>query len=111
MRADVMVIADNGNWKVGEPTLSQTLRGHGKLTVTLRTLAGALHSGHFGGAAPDALLALTPADRDAARRRRQRRRRGPRRTATGTARTWPEADFRRQAGVLDGVRAGRRPAR
>ena len=39
MRADVMVIADNGNWKVGEPTLSQTLRGHGKLTVTLRTLA------------------------------------------------------------------------
>jgi len=59
LRADVMVIADNGNWKVGEPTLSQTLRGHGKLTVTLRTLTGALHSGHFGGAAPDALLALT----------------------------------------------------
>ena len=41
MRADVMVIADNGNWKVGEPTLSLSLRGHGKLTVTLRTLAGA----------------------------------------------------------------------
>ena len=59
MRADVMVIADSGNWKVGEPTLSQTLRGHGKLTVTLRTLSGALHSGQFGGAAPDALLALT----------------------------------------------------
>ena len=58
LRADVMVIADNGNWKVGEPTLSQTLRGHGKLVVTLRTLSGALHSGHFGGAAPDALLAL-----------------------------------------------------
>ncbi|HEY6888915.1 MAG TPA: M20/M25/M40 family metallo-hydrolase, partial [Solirubrobacter sp.] len=54
LRADVMVIADNGNWKVGEPTLSQTLRGHGKLIVTLRTLNGALHSGHFGGAAPDA---------------------------------------------------------
>ena len=32
MRADVIVVADNGNWKVGEPTLSLTLRGHGKLT-------------------------------------------------------------------------------
>jgi acetylornithine deacetylase/succinyl-diaminopimelate desuccinylase-like protein len=102
MRADVMVIADNGNWRVGEPTLSQTLRGHGKLTVTLRTLANALHSGHFGGAAPDALLALTRLiatlhDDDG-------------RVAVeglqdsdwdGTE--WPEEDFRRQAGVLDGV--------
>ena len=59
LRADVMVIADGGNWKLGEPTLCTTLRGHGKLTVTLRTLEGALHSGQFGGAAPDALLALT----------------------------------------------------
>ncbi len=59
MRADVMVIADGGNWRLGEPTLCETLRGHGKLTVTLRTLEGALHSGQFGGAAPDALLALT----------------------------------------------------
>ena len=73
MRADVMVIADNGNWKVGEPTLSLSLRGHGKLTVTLRTLKGALHSGHFGGAAPDALLALTPPDRQPPRRRGQPR--------------------------------------
>src|SRR4051794_13275396 len=59
LRADVMVIADGGNWKLGEPTLYTTLRGHGKLTVTLRTLQNALHSGQFGGAAPDALLALT----------------------------------------------------
>src|SRR4051794_32998115 len=59
MRADVMVIADGGNWRLGEPTLCESLRGHGKLTVTLRTLENALHSGQFGGAAPDALLALT----------------------------------------------------
>ena len=69
MRADVMVIADGGNWRLGEPTLCETLRGHGKLTVTLRTLDGALHSGQFGGAAPDALLALDAAAGDAARRR------------------------------------------
>ena len=102
MRADVMVIADNGNWKVGEPTLSQTLRGHGKLTVTLRTLAGALHSGHFGGAAPDALLALTRLiatlhddDGSVAVEGLQ--------DGDWDGAEWPEADFRRQAGVLDGV--------
>src|SRR4051794_38490042 len=38
LRADVMVIADDGNWKLGEPTLCTTLRGHGKLVVTLSTL-------------------------------------------------------------------------
>ena len=102
MRADVMVIADNGNWRVGEPTLSLTLRGHGKLTVTLRTLAGALHSGHFGGAAPDALLALTRLiatlhddDGDVAVEGLQ--------DGDWDGAEWPEADFRRQAGVLDGV--------
>ena len=103
MRADVMVIADNGNWKVGEPTLSQTLRGHGKLTVTLRTLSTALHSGHFGGAAPDALLALTRLiatlhhdDGSVAVEGLQ--------DGDWDGAEWPEADFRRQAGVLDGVR-------
>lgn len=103
MRADVMVIADSGNWKVGEPTLSQTLRGHGKLTVTLRTLAGALHSGNFGGAAPDALLALTRLiatlhhdDGSVAVDGLQ--------DGGWDGADWPEADFRRQAGVLDGVR-------
>jgi acetylornithine deacetylase/succinyl-diaminopimelate desuccinylase-like protein len=102
LRADLFVVADGGNWKLGEPTLCETLRGHGKLTVTLRTLENALHSGQFGGAAPDAVLALTrmlaslhdddgvvaveglfEADWDGA--------------------GLPEADFRRQAGVLEGV--------
>jgi acetylornithine deacetylase/succinyl-diaminopimelate desuccinylase-like protein len=102
LRADVMVIADNGNWKVGEPTLSQTLRGHGKLTVTLRTLSGALHSGHFGGAAPDALLALarliaTLHDEDGSVAVEGLQ------DGEWDGAEWPEPEFRRQAGVLDGV--------
>ncbi len=102
LRADVMVIADNGNWKVGEPTLSQTLRGHGKLVVTLRTLDGALHSGHFGGAAPDALLALnrliaTLHDDDGSVAVQGLQ------DGDWDGAEWPEADFRRQAGVIDGV--------
>jgi acetylornithine deacetylase/succinyl-diaminopimelate desuccinylase-like protein len=102
LRADVMVIADNGNWKAGEPTLSTTLRGHGKLTVTLRTLSGALHSGHFGGAAPDALLALnrliaTLHDDDGSVAVEGLQ------DGEWDGAEWPEAEFRRQAGVLDGV--------
>ena len=102
LRADVIVICDGGNWRIGEPTLCRSLRGHGKLTIELRTLAGALHSGQFGGAAPDALLALLRTlaalhDEHGAV------------AVTGLQEgSWPgtdlpETDFRRQAEVLDGV--------
>lgn len=100
MRADVLVIADTGNWRVGEPTLAQTLRGHGKLTVTLSTLEGALHSGQFGGAAPDALLALS---RLIASLHHDD---GSVAVEGLTDQDWEGADwpdFRSQAGVLDGV--------
>lgn len=102
VRADVMVICDDGNWKLGEPTLYESLRGHGKLTLELRTLETALHSGQFGGAAPDALLALlrllaTLHGDD-----------GSIAVAGLPDSSWhgagvPEDDFRRQARVLDGV--------
>lgn len=102
MRADVLVIADGGNWKLGEPTLCTTLRGHGKLTVTLRTLANALHSGMFGGAAPDALLALTRLVASLHHDDGTVAVEGLFEGEWGGAEL-PEADFRRQAGVLDGV--------
>jgi acetylornithine deacetylase/succinyl-diaminopimelate desuccinylase-like protein len=57
-RADAMVIADMGSVRPGVPTLTVALRGMANVTVELRTLAGAKHSGQFGGAAPDALIAL-----------------------------------------------------
>lgn len=56
--ADVMVIADTGNVEAGTPTVTTSLRGTGSVLVTVRTLEGPLHSGSFGGAAPDALAAL-----------------------------------------------------
>ncbi|HEX6389147.1 MAG TPA: dipeptidase [Solirubrobacteraceae bacterium] len=57
--ADLVVVADAGNWKVGEPTLTTTLRGLVSVDVTVSTLRGPVHSGLFGGAVPDALIALT----------------------------------------------------
>jgi len=56
--ADAMVIADMGSLRPGVPTLTIALRGMALVTVEARTLAGPKHSGQFGGAAPDALLAL-----------------------------------------------------
>lgn len=57
-QADAMLIADMGNLVVGEPVLSTALRGHVKAIVEVATLADPVHSGLFGGAAPDALMAL-----------------------------------------------------
>ena len=57
--ADVVVIADTGNVRLGVPTLTTTLRGIVVVDVTLRTLAKEIHSGMYGGPAPDAFMALT----------------------------------------------------
>ncbi|MFJ9720954.1 dipeptidase [Streptomyces sp. NPDC101213] len=58
LAADTIVIGDAGNFRVGLPTVTSTLRGMTMMRVSVDTLAGNLHSGQFGGAAPDALGAL-----------------------------------------------------
>jgi acetylornithine deacetylase/succinyl-diaminopimelate desuccinylase-like protein len=57
-KADVMIIADMGNIECGEPVLTTMLRGHVQCIVETRTVDHPLHSGVFGGPAPDALMAL-----------------------------------------------------
>jgi acetylornithine deacetylase/succinyl-diaminopimelate desuccinylase-like protein len=56
--ADALLIADGGNIRPGEPSLTVSIRGDAAVTVEVRTLASPKHSGQYGGAAPDALIAL-----------------------------------------------------
>ncbi|MGZ4747614.1 MAG: M20/M25/M40 family metallo-hydrolase [Oryzihumus sp.] len=58
LRADAIVLADSMNWGIGEPALTTTLRGMIRVVVTVRTLDHGVHSGMFGGAVPDAIMAL-----------------------------------------------------
>ena len=103
LAADVIVVADSSNWKVGVPALTTSLRGLVDGTIELRVLDHAVHSGMFGGpvldaptllarliatlhddqgnVAIDGLVAYDDAEVD-----------------------YPEADFRADASVLDGVR-------
>lgn len=57
LRADVIVVADSGNWDERTPGLTVSLRGNARFTLTVRTLEHASHSGMMGGAVPDAMLA------------------------------------------------------
>ncbi|WIY81922.1 M20/M25/M40 family metallo-hydrolase [Propionimicrobium sp. PCR01-08-3] len=58
LKADLYVVADCGNWGIGEPAFTTSLRGVVDCTVELRTLSHAIHSGEFGGVVPDALTTL-----------------------------------------------------
>jgi acetylornithine deacetylase/succinyl-diaminopimelate desuccinylase-like protein len=57
-RADAMLVADLGSVRPGLPTLTVALRGMAMATLEITTLGGPKHSGQYGGAAPDALIAL-----------------------------------------------------
>jgi acetylornithine deacetylase/succinyl-diaminopimelate desuccinylase-like protein len=58
LAADVLVLADAGNWSVGIPGLTYSLRGLAGGDLLLEALDSPLHSGMAGGAVPDPTLAL-----------------------------------------------------
>ena len=102
LKADVIVISDVGNYALGVPTLTTSLRGMAACDVEVETLEGAVHSGMFGGPAPDALIALSrmiatlhDADGTVAVKGLA--------TTEYTGADYDEAAYRTDAGVLPGV--------
>jgi acetylornithine deacetylase/succinyl-diaminopimelate desuccinylase-like protein len=59
LRADVAVVADSGNIRTGEPTITTSIRGATAIMVRVDVLPQAVHSGSFGGPLPDAIIALS----------------------------------------------------
>lgn len=52
--ADVIIVADSGNWSTDIPSLTTSLRGNTDLDVTVKVLEHPVHSGQFGGPILDA---------------------------------------------------------
>ncbi len=107
----MIVIADSGNWDIGVPALTTSLRGIVNCFVEVRVLTHAVHSGMFGGAVPDALTALSrllaTLHDDAGDVAVD----GPGRRRAGAVVDYPEDRLRHEAGMLDGVSVHRhRPA-
>ncbi|WP_455353948.1 M20/M25/M40 family metallo-hydrolase [Streptomyces sp. SYSU K217416] len=103
LSADTIVIGDTGNFRVGLPTVTATLRGMTMLRVRIDTLEGNLHSGQFGGAAPDALAALIHVLASLRAEDGSTTVDGLEADARWDGLDYPEQDFRRDAKVLDGV--------
>ncbi|MER6452665.1 dipeptidase [Streptomyces sp900105245] len=103
LEADTIVIGDAGNFRVGLPTVTTTLRGMTLVRVRIDTLAGNLHSGQFGGAAPDALAALVRVLDSLRAEDGSTTVDGLDATAVWEGLEYPEEQFRTDAKVLDEV--------
>lgn len=101
--ADVILIADSGNAAVGVPTLTTSLRGGGQVTVSVNTLRQAVHSGQYGGAAPDAVAALVRILDSIHDEHGRTIIDGVDTTATWEGLPYDPEEFRSDAGILDGV--------
>ncbi|MGO9751283.1 MAG: dipeptidase [Solirubrobacteraceae bacterium] len=103
LRADAILVCDTGNFAVGVPTLTTTMRGFTNVRVTVRTLKGAMHSGMFGGPSPDALSAMIAMLATLHDAHGNTTIRGLDADQTWTGVAYPPAQFRADAGVLEGV--------
>ncbi|WLP92575.1 dipeptidase [Gordonia sp. NB41Y] len=103
LAADAILILDSGNIEVGRPTLTTSLRGIANIVVGVETLGSAMHSGMFGGAAPDALAALIAMLATLRDEHGNTTVRGLETDQAWDGIDYPEAQFRSDATVLDGV--------
>ncbi|MGW5240067.1 M20/M25/M40 family metallo-hydrolase [Monashia sp. NPDC004114] len=103
LRADAILVCDTGNAAVGVPAATVSLRGMVNVVVSVEALASEIHSGMFGGAAPDALAALVAmlgSLRDAEGNTTVT---GLDNTETWAGEPYPPDQFRGDAGLVEGA--------
>jgi cysteinylglycine-S-conjugate dipeptidase len=103
LQADAIIVADTGNAAVGRPGLTVRLRGSVDVVVAVDALVAEVHSGIFGGAAPDALAALVAMLATLRDARGATTVHGLPAGEVWTGAPYPPEQFRHDAGVLDGV--------
>ncbi|WP_436533130.1 dipeptidase [Actinoplanes sp. HUAS TT8] len=101
LRADAILVCDTGNAAVGAPAATVSLRGLVNVVVTVTALGGELHSGMFGGAAPDALAALIQILASLRDRAGNTTIAGLENEQTWLGAPYPPAQFRADAGLID----------
>ncbi|MFF5078035.1 dipeptidase [Actinoplanes sp. NPDC000266] len=103
LSADAILVCDTGNAAVGVPAATVTLRGLVNVVVTVSTLSGELHSGMFGGAAPDALAGLIQILSSLRDKSGNTTIAGLDHSQTWTGAPYPTEQFRSDSGLLPGV--------
>src|SRR6478752_7155551 len=103
LRADTILVVDTGNFAVGVPTLTTTLRGMTSVDVRLEALSSPMHSGMFGGPAPDPVVAMIQMLASLHDERGNTTVDGLDATGTWNGVEYSAEQFRKDANVLDGV--------
>jgi len=103
LRADTILVCDTGNAAVGHPAATVTLRGMVNVVVTIDALTTEVHSGMFGGPAPDALAALVATLATLRDDQGNTTITGLDNTRTWSGAPYPSEQFTQDAGLLEGV--------
>lgn len=104
--ADVIVVADSGNWSADVPSLTTSLRGNTSLDVHVKVLEHPVHSGQYGGPILDAntLAAMLIASMYDEHGDMKVPGVAAEEPIGGLQRDLDEADVRRDAGIVPGYR-------
>lgn len=106
LKADVIIVADSGNWAPDVPSLTTSLRGNATCDVHVKVLGHPVHSGQYGGPVLDAntvaaMLIASLYDKDGSLAVRGLKGGEP---IGGLQEDVSEADLRAELGVVDSYR-------
>jgi acetylornithine deacetylase/succinyl-diaminopimelate desuccinylase-like protein len=103
LAANTILVGDTGNAAVGHPAATVSLRGMINVVVTVDALATEVHSGMFGGPAPDALAALVAMLATMRDDKGDTTIRGLDNTRSWSGATYPSEQFAEDVGMVEGA--------